>query len=182
MASCPPPFPPWSTRSGSNPGVVRVSQRSAAPGKEGGKTALSRSLKLRLTTVANGTRTSLHLKAAFLFQLVLTAQTCMSTDPSRQCSYRGSAPCAPTLHPKLLWAEENVASWSVDQNCGCAGPVYKGGATGKHPTQGLTPLTPASRRPPALGAQPSPAPAQRGQASSSQMAGHTLLPHPAMGN
>lgn len=88
------------------------------------------------------------------------------TDPSRQVQLQGlGTPVLPPCTPNFSGREENVASWSVDQNCGChRGLFTKEGPLGAPPCSGSSPPTPASRRPPALGAQPSPAPAPAGQA------------------
>lgn len=95
VASCPPPSHPGAQGQVQTREWLGVSQRSAAPGSEGGKTALSRSLEAEADHKLEWNPHHLNFKAAFLFQLVLTAQMCISTDPSQQEQLQGLSTPAP---------------------------------------------------------------------------------------
>lgn len=142
-----------------------VSQRSAAPGKEGGKTALSRCLEAEADHKLERNPRRLTFKSSFPVSTCSDSPDVHEHRPQPAGAATGAPhPCAPTLPPKLLWAEENVASWSVVQNCGCAGPVYKGGATGKHPHSGSHPPLQPPAGPLPWGLSPHLLQPQRGQA------------------
>ena len=144
-----------------------VSQRSTALGREGGKTALSRSLEAEADHKLEQNPRRLTFKSSFPVSTCSDSPDVHEHRPQPAGAATGARhPCAPTLHPRLLWAEENIASWSVVQNCGCPGPmpVYKGGATGKHPNSGSHPLLQPPTGPLPWGLSPHLPQPQRGQA------------------
>ena len=104
--------------------------------------ALSRSLEAEADHKLERNPHRLNFKAAFLFQLVLTAQMCMSTDPSQQEHLQGlGTPAPPPCTPDFSGQKKMYPPGQWFRTVGAQSQCLfaKEGPLGSTPTQGLTP-------------------------------------------